>query len=215
VTPPRALTAASLEAGARALARRDPELRALLRRNGLPPMWGRRPGFGTLIHIVLEQQVSIAAARTLFQRVSTKLGGMTPETVSQRGVLGLHRLGLTRQKASYCHELARAVGGGALRLSDIARAEDEEGRAALLALRGIGPWSVDIYYLMALRRPDIWPTGDLALAVALHEVKGLPARPDSRLQREISASWAPWRSVAARLLWHYYLSTRRPRRNPE
>ncbi len=213
--PPRALTAASLEAGARVLARRDPELRALLRTNGLPPMWGRRPGFGTLIHIVLEQQVSIAAARSLFRRVSGELGGMTPETVVKRGVLGLHRLGLTRQKASYCHELARAIQVGALHLPMIARAHDDEGRAALLTLRGIGPWSVDIYYLMALRRPDIWPTGDLALAVALHEVKGLPARPDSRLQREISALWAPWRSVAARLLWHYYLSTRRPRRNPE
>ena len=213
--PPRALTAASLEAGARVLARRDPELRTLLRQNGLPPMWGRRPGFGTLIHIVLEQQVSIAAAKTLFRRVSADLGGMSPESVARRGVLGLHRLGLTRQKASYCHELARAIRGGALRLPDIARAQDDEGRAALLALRGIGPWSVDIYYLMALRRPDIWPSGDLALAVALHEVKGLPARPDGRLQREISASWAPWRSVAARLLWHYYLSTRRLRRNPE
>jgi DNA-3-methyladenine glycosylase II len=215
VIPPRALTGASLEAGARALARRDPELRALLLKNGLPPMWGRRPGFGTLIHIVLEQQVSIAAAKSLFRRVSAELGGMTPEAVLRRGVPGLHRLGLTRQKAAYCHELARAIQGGRLRLSEIASAADDEGRAALLALRGIGPWSVDIYYLMALRRPDIWPTGDLALAVALHEVKGLPARPDRRLQTEISASWAPWRSVAARLLWHYYLSTRRLRRNKE
>jgi len=215
VIPPRALTRSSLAAGTRALARRDPDLRALFAQNGPPPMWGRRPGFETLIHIVLEQQVSIVAARSLFRRVRTHLGGMTPETVSRRGVTGLHRLGLTRQKASYCHELARAALAGNLRLSDIACAPDEDGRARLLALRGIGPWSVDIYYLMALRRPDVWPTGDLALAVALHEVKGLPARPDGRLQQEISASWAPWRSVAARLLWHYYLSTRRPRRNTE
>ncbi len=213
--PPRALTRASLEAGARALARRDPELRALLAQNGPPPMWGRRPGFETLVHIVLEQQVSIVAARSLFRRVRAHIGGMTPETVSRRGVLGLHRLGLTRQKASYCHELARAVKGGGLRLPDIARAPDEEGRDALLALRGIGPWSVDIYYLMALRRPDVWPTGDLALAVALQEVKSLRARPDHRTQLALSADWAPWRSVAARLLWHYYLSTRRPRRKPE
>ncbi|MGH8203611.1 MAG: DNA-3-methyladenine glycosylase family protein, partial [Steroidobacteraceae bacterium] len=124
-----------------------------------------------------------------------------------------HRLGLTRQKASYCHELARATMAGSLRLSDVARASDEDGRAALLALRGIGPWSVDIYYLMALRRPDIWPTGDLALAVALHEVKRLQARPDAGRQLEISAAWAPWRSVAARLLWHYYLTTRKAPRN--
>jgi DNA-3-methyladenine glycosylase II len=211
--PPRALTRATLAAGARALARHDPQLRALLARNGLPPMWARRPGFETMVHIVLEQQVSIVAARSLFRRVRAQLGGLTPETVSRRGVSGLHRLGLTRQKASYCHELARATLGGSLRLSDIARAPDEDGRATLLALRGIGPWSVDIYYLMALRRPDIWPTGDLALAVALHEVLGLPARPDGNRQREISAHWTPWRSVAARLLWHQYLNTRRPRNN--
>ena len=215
MTPPRALTRATLAAGARALARRDPQLRSLLARNGLPPMWARRPGFETLVHIVLEQQVSIVAARSLFRRVRVQLGGMTPETVSRRGVMGLHRLGLTRQKASYCHELARATLGGSLRLSDIARAPDDDGRAALLALRGIGPWSADIYYLMALRRPDVWPTGDLALAVALHEVLELPARPDSIRQREISASWAPWRSVAARLLWHHYLNTRRTRGNKE
>ncbi|MDP9198154.1 MAG: DNA-3-methyladenine glycosylase 2 family protein [Pseudomonadota bacterium] len=213
--PPRALTRATLATGAGALARRDPRLRSLLARNGLPPMWARRPGFETLVHIVLEQQVSIVAARSLFRRVRAELGGMTPETVSRRGVMGLHRLGLTRQKASYCHELARATLDGSLRLSDIARAPDENGRAALLALRGIGPWSVDIYYLMALRRPDVWPTGDLALAVALHEVLELPARPDSNRQREISASWTPWRSVAARLLWHHYLNTRRTRGNKE
>ncbi|HUG03933.1 MAG TPA: hypothetical protein VML92_05865 [Steroidobacteraceae bacterium] len=213
MTPPRALTRVTLAAGARALARRDLRLRSLLTQNGLPPMWARRPGFETLVHIVLEQQVSIVAARSLFRRVRAHLGGMTPETVSRRGVTGLHRLGLTRQKASYCHELARAALGGSLRLSDIARAPDDDGRAALLALRGIGPWSVDIYYLMALRRPDIWPTGDLALAVAMHEVLDLPARPDGIRQREISASWAPWRSVAARLLWHHYLNTRRTQKN--
>ena len=213
--PPRALTHTTLAASVRALARRDRELAALYRENGLPPMWARRPGFSTLVHIVLEQQVSIVAARSLYRRVRERIGGMTPEIIVRTGTMKLHRLGLTRQKASYCHELAQAVLGGSLRLSDIARAPDTEGRGQLLALRGIGPWSADIYYLMALRRPDVWPVGDLALAVALHEVMGLPARPDALRQQEISARWAPWRSVAARLLWHYYLNTRRARRNQE
>ncbi|MEX2343033.1 MAG: hypothetical protein WD647_08915 [Steroidobacteraceae bacterium] len=213
--PPRTLTHATLAGGVRALARRDPDLATLLARNGMPPMWARRPGFSTLVHIVLEQQVSILAARSLFRRIREHLGDMTPELIVGRGITGLHRLGLTRQKAAYCHGLARAVLDGSLRLSDIARGADTDGREALLALRGIGPWSADIYYLMALRRPDVWPVGDLALAVALHEVKGLRARPDTRRQLAISAGWAPWRSVAARLLWHYYLTTRRKQRNKE
>jgi DNA-3-methyladenine glycosylase II len=213
--PSRALTHASLAAAVRALTRRDRDLAALYRQNGLPPMWARRPGFATIIHIVLEQQVSIVAARSLYRRVRDRIGGMTPETVAASGVSRLQKLGLTRQKASYCHGLATAVLDGSLDLSGIARAPDEAGRATLLALRGIGPWSADIYYLMALRRPDVWPVGDLALAVALHEVMGLPARPDALRQQEISARWAPWRSVAARLLWHYYLNTRRARRNQE
>jgi DNA-3-methyladenine glycosylase II len=208
---PRALTSETLAAGVRFLARRDRDFAALYRRNGLPPMWARRPGFPTLVHIVLEQQVSIAAARSLYRRVNSEIGGMTPERVLERGVPGLHRLGITRQKASYCHALAQAVVDGSLSLGGIARAEDGAGRSALLRLRGIGPWSADIYYLMALRRPDVWPAGDLALAIALHEVKGLRRRPDAGRQLEMSAAWAPWRSVAARLLWHYYLTTRRAR----
>jgi DNA-3-methyladenine glycosylase II len=212
---PRTLTHATLAEGVRALARCDRDLAALLARNGMPPMWARRPGFSTLIHIVLEQQVSIVAARSLFRRIRGHLGDMTPELVAGRGIPGLHRLGLTRQKASYCHGLARAILDGSLSLSDIARSADVEGREALLALRGIGPWSADIYYLMALRRPDVWPVGDLALAVALHEVKGLRARPDTRRQLAMSAGWTPWRSVAARLLWHYYLTTRKTRRRKE
>lgn len=210
---PRSLTHESLAAGVRALARRDRDFAALYRRNGLPPMWARRPGFPTMVHIVLEQQVSIVAARSLFRRVSAALGGMTPERVLKRGAAGLHALGLTRQKASYCHALAAAVLDGSLSLAGVARADDTEGRATLLQLRGIGPWSADIYYLMALRRPDVWPVGDLALAIALQEVKRLRRRPDTERQLAMSADWAPWRSVAARLLWHHYLGTRQTRRN--
>ena len=213
ISAPRALTRETLAAGVRALARQDPDFAALYRRNGLPPMWARRPGFATLVHIVLEQQVSIAAARTLFRRVAAEIGGMTPERILDRGAPGLRRLGITRQKAAYCHALAAAVQDGSLSLARIARSDDVAGRASLLALHGIGPWSADIYYLMALRRPDVWPVGDLALAIALRDVKRLRTLPDTRRQLAMSDAWAPWRSVAARLLWHYYLTTRRTKPN--
>ena len=169
-------------------------------------MWGRRPGFSTLVHIILEQQVSLAAARTLFLRLRGDLGEMTPDAIARRGIRGLRAFGLTRQKSAYIHGLAEALLQRHLDLSALARGPDEAGRQALLALPGIGPWTVDIYYLMALRRPDIWPQGDLALADALHRTLRLTRRPGTEQQREISEAWAPWRSVAARLLWQSYLA---------
>ena len=201
----RQLTSASLSQGARELAKVDPDLGAIVRRLGTPPMWGRSPGFATLVRIILEQQVSLAAAQTLYRRLVRHLGEVTPETVHACGVSGLRDFGLTRQKARYCHALAGRILEGSLDLSSVARSSDEDGRRALLSVPGIGPWSVDVYYLMALRRPDVWPQGDLALAVALREVKGLKDLPTRDEQREIALQWAPWRSVAARILWVHYL----------
>jgi DNA-3-methyladenine glycosylase II len=171
-------------------------------------MWGRRPGFATLIRIILEQQVSLAAARTMYLRLFGHLGGVDPDRIARLGVAGLRRLGFTRQKASYCHELATRVRCGELDLSRIARADDGWGRRQLLEVRGLGPWSVDIYYLMALRRPDVWPSGDLALAEAAYRVKRLPARPRTEVLQRLAERWAPWRSIAARVLWQHYLATR-------
>jgi len=186
----------------------DPDLGTIFERLGEPPLWGRRPGFSTLIQIILEQQVSLAAARTVYGRLSAQLGGVTPERIHDMQVTGLREFGLTRQKASYCFGLAVRILDGTLDLARVARGPDEEGREALLAVPGLGPWSVDIYYLMALRRPDVWPQGDLALAAALREVKGLNARPTRDEQHTLALAWAPWRSVAARMLWAHYLAAR-------
>ncbi|MFO1394300.1 MAG: hypothetical protein U1F09_11120 [Steroidobacteraceae bacterium] len=206
--PIRALARRDLERGALELAARDLRLRGTLDRVGIPPMWGRRPGYATLVHIILEQQVSIAAARTMFRRLSARLGGVDPGRVAETGIAGLRSLGLTRQKSAYCHGLALRILDGGLDLGEVARAPDDEGRRALLEVPGLGPWSVDIYWLMALRRPDVWPRGDLALAVAMQQVLGLRRRPDHARQAAIAAGWAPWRSVAARLLWAHYLESR-------
>jgi DNA-3-methyladenine glycosylase II len=203
------LNRASLVEGARTLASRDRDLAGILRRVGNPPMWGRRPGFPTLVRIILEQQVSLQAARTMYRRLDARLDGVSAQTVHALEVSGLREFGLTRQKAGYCHGLAALVLGGALDLRAIARSPDAHARSALLAVRGLGAWSVDIYFLMALRRPDVWPQGDLALATAVRDVKGLRALPTNDEQRTLSARWAPWRSVAARILWSHYLTERR------
>jgi DNA-3-methyladenine glycosylase II len=190
------------------LAEADADLAAVLGRLGEPPLWGRRPGFAALIRIILEQQVSLAAARTMYGRLAHRLGAVTPETVRGAGVEGLRRLGLTRQKAGYCHGLAARVLGGDLDLGLVARSPDDVGRRILSAVPGLGSWSVDIYFLMALRRPDVWPQGDLALASALRDVKRLDGLPVKREQQVIAEAWAPWRSVAARILWMHYLAAR-------
>jgi DNA-3-methyladenine glycosylase II len=204
----RVLTRESLHRGVQDLATRDADLAELRGRLGAPPLWGRRPGFATLVHIILEQQVSIVAARTLYRRLCAHLGGMDAERIVAMRESGLRRFGLTRQKSRYCHGLAERVLDGRLDLGAAARGRDEDGRRALLAVPGLGPWSVDIYYLMALRRPDVWPTGDLALAVALREVKQLTRLPSRDEQQALSAAWAPWRAVAARMLWAHYLAAR-------
>ena len=206
----RRLTTATLRRAARELARRDRDLARILAAHGPPPMWGRPTGFATLVHIILEQQVSLAGARTLNRRLREHLGEITPATVTRCREAGLRAFGLTRQKARYVHALAEAVRDGHLDLGRVARLPDHEAHQALLALPGIGPWSVAIYQLMALRRPDIWPDGDLALAAAMARVKGLAHLPGRLEQQAIAAAWAPWRSVGARMLWQQYLAERRP-----
>ena len=205
---PRRLTPASLSKGARQLADIDPDLGSVLCRLGEPPMWGREPGLPALIQIILEQKVSLTAARTIYRRLTRHLGAVTAESVFAVQVDGLRGLGMTRQKAGYCHGLATRVLDGSLDLTSVAHGPDETGRQVLLGVPGLGPWSADVYYLMALRRPDVWPQGDLALAAALREIKHLNALPTRDEQQLLASAWAPWRSVAARILWAHYLAAR-------
>ncbi len=194
------------------LCARDADLAAVVRRFGPPPLWARRPGFATLVRIVLEQQVSLASADAAYSRLRRSVGRVTPMRVAGLPPGELRALGFTRQKADYCVGLARLIACGELNLHNIARADDGTARRALLAVRGIGPWTADIYLLMALRRPDVWPVGDLALAKAVRRVKRTRAYPTADRLRRIATEWKPWRSVAARILWHTYLSERRSRR---
>jgi DNA-3-methyladenine glycosylase II len=203
------LTERRLAAGVAALSARDPDLARIVARVGPPPLWPRATGFGTLVHIILEQQVSLAAARAAFQRLSAA-GPVTPEHFLSFDDAALKLIGFSRQKAAYGRGLAQALVSGELDLEGLQRLDDEAARTALLRLKGIGPWTADIYLLMALRRPDVWPVGDLALAAAVRRIKRLRGHPSPERLLAIGEAWRPWRAVAARMLWHYYLST--PRR---
>ena len=191
---------------------RDPDLAVVVERFGEPPLWARRPGFATLIRIILEQQVSLSSGAAAYRRLQAVAGRVTSARVAALREDRLRAAGLTRRKAAYCRGLARAVVDGGLQLQDLHRRPDAEVRTTLLEVPGIGPWTVDIYLLMALRRPDVWPSGDLALARALTQVKGLSRVPGERRLTRIASQWSPWRAVAARILWHFYLSSRKPGR---
>jgi DNA-3-methyladenine glycosylase II len=202
---PEALNAEALAEGAAYLCAVDPDLRRIHDELGLPPLWQRPQGFPTLVLIILEQQVSLASARAAFTRLQQALPALTPETFLQLGDDELKAIGFSRQKTAYCRGLARSITQGDLDLERIGALDDHAARAALIQIKGIGPWTADIYLLMGLLRPDIWPAGDLALAAAVQELKGLEARPDIVEMERLAAPWRPWRAVAARFLWSYYL----------
>ncbi len=200
------LDEAGLVAGVRELAAIDPDLAGIVERHGTPPLWAREAGFETLVGIILEQQISLASAAAARRRLIEATGAIEPAAIVAAGEDALRAAGQTRQKSRYVVALARDVLDGRLDLDAIAAAGDDEARAQLTSVLGIGRWTADIYLLMALGRPDVWPTGDLALAAAAHEVKRLPARPTYPELDALAQAWRPYRAVAARLLWHHYLN---------
>jgi DNA-3-methyladenine glycosylase II len=191
---------------ARHLGARDGDLRALLQVQGPPPLWGRAPGFETLVKIILEQQVSLASADAVFRRIKARFSPFTPGRLARAGETGLRAHGVTRQKAAYCVHLATALLEGRLDLDALERMGDDDAAEALTRLKGIGPWTAQIYLLMALRRPDVWPSGDLALVRTIRTVKRLRRAPTPARMMTIAEAWRPYRAVAARMLWQHYLA---------
>jgi DNA-3-methyladenine glycosylase II len=195
--------------GLQNLISQDPVLAGIVERFGPPPFWNRPPGFATLVLIILEQQVSLASARAVFDRLARLVSPFSAVRLLEIDDSVLKSAGLTRQKLAYCRYLAQAIVAGQLNLETLAELSDQDARKAMIAVKGIGPWTADIYLMMALNRPDIWPVGDLALVTALRELKLLqPAQ--SKQELEIASTvWCPWRAIAARILWHHYLSVRK------
>lgn len=203
---PKRLTQGSLARGVVALSERDPDLARIARTYVAPLMWEREQGFATLVLVILEQQVSLASALATFERLRAAASPLTPESFLALDDAAPRGFGFSRQKALYCRLAARAVVEGKLKLDALASMDDDAARAELLRLKGVGPWTAEIYLLRALLRPDAWPAGDLALQLAAREVKHLPARPSAAELDELAERWRPWRAVAARLLWNHYLN---------
>jgi DNA-3-methyladenine glycosylase II len=202
------LTPTSLRAAVRALGEREPAFAASTARFGVPPLWARERSFATLVHLILEQQVSLASALAAFERLKTAIGS----DVEPGAFLGLddgslREIGFSRQKGGYARELAAAFVDG-FDLAEIEREDDDGARRRLTAFRGIGRWTADIYLTMCLLRPDVWPSGDLALAVGAQELLELPARPTQGELERLAERWRPLRAVAARIVWNHYLGLR-------
>jgi len=208
----KSLTDAGYDRALGALTGRDDDLARVVADHGKPPRRARDPGFATLALLILEQQVSLASARATYDRLAAACGEIRPQAILALGDDALRGIGLSRQKARYVRLLAAEVDDGALDLDRLDRLGDDDARGELTRITGIGDWTADIYLLTALQRPDVWPAKDLALQVAAHEVKGLGARPGHEALTELGEAWRPYRTVAARILWHYYLNTKRIKR---
>jgi len=200
------LTQTALLEGVAILAGKDPDLAAVVEAFGPPPLWDREPGFPTLLYIILEQQVSLASARAAFRRLSEAIQPITPQAFLTLDDATLKVIGFSRQKTTYGRILAQAVLNGELDLAGLAALDEHAVRTELTRLKGIGRWTADIYLMEALLHPDIWPAGDLALAIAVRKVKQLPETPNPAELARIGEMYAPLRSVAARIFWHHYLS---------
>jgi DNA-3-methyladenine glycosylase II len=161
------------------------------------------------VHIILEQQVSLASAKAAFDRLVAATDPLRPEAFLHLTDAELLAIGFSRQKARYARALAAGILDGSLDLDGLATLDDDAARSALETIPGIGRWTSTIYLLMVLGRPDVWPSGDIALASAVAQAKGLPARPEPEMLALLGEAWRPWRSVAARLFWHDYLARRR------
>jgi len=192
------------------LSKQDKDLAFIFQTYGLPPLWAREAGFATLIHIILEQQVSVASALSAFDKLRGKLNGeITPENLLSLSDAEMKAAYFSRQKIVYARDLAQNILNGNLDLNRFGNLSNEEIKHELKKIKGIGDWTADIYLLMAMHRADVMPKGDLALHVAWQRLNRLQYRPTSDEFLQIAERWKPLRSVAARLLWHFYLNAKK------
>lgn len=198
------LSADELRAGVDAVAARERRVAAALARVGYPPPRERDRGYATLLRTILGQQVSFRAADAMWAKFAATAGDPAdPRAMLQLGDDQLRAAGFSRQKAAYGRGLAEAVASGALDFDRLPE-DDEEAVAMLVALKGVGRWSAEVYLLFSEGRPDVFPAGDLAVQIEMGRVMGLDARPDEKTTRALAEPWRPWRGAMAAFLWHHY-----------
>ncbi len=187
-----------------ALAARDPHIARWYPKCGLPPVRRRPPGFGSLLHIMCAQQVSTASARAIIGRLDAAARPLNPRSFLALDDAALRAIGFSNSKVLYGRALAADVLAGRVDIDGLAGIDDRAVIAHLVQVKGIGPWTAEIYLMSALDRPDVWPADDLAVQTATQRLKDLPARPSRAQMIELAEPWRPYRSAAARLLWHIY-----------
>lgn len=201
-------TDADVRAGVRALRRRCAIMRHVHDTAGDPPLRRQAAGFPGLVRIIVGQQVSVASATAIWQRVQTTVDPMTAEAMAGTSEEALRAAGLSRPKMRTLRAISEAVVAG-FDLDALAALPPEDVHARLVAVHGIGPWTADIYLMFCLGRGDAWAPGDLALQIAAQTAMNLKERPDRDELMRIGERWRPWRGVAARLLWAYYAATKK------
>ena len=190
------------------LAKKDRELRNIIKQYGYPPMWTRPATFQTLILFILEQQVSLASAYAAFKKLKERIGYVTPSKILSLTDEELRSCYFSRQKIVYARELAKAVQSRQLRLTRLTNAHEDEIRIELKKIKGIGDWTVDVYLMHALQRSDLFPLGDIALVNSLKEIKQLHPHTTKEKMLVIAEPWRPYRTVASMILWHAYIQKR-------
>lgn len=193
------------------LAEKDIDLAAVINQYGYPPLWSRSNTFESLIHVILEQQVSLTSALAAINKLREKMGEITAELLLQLSDEELKACYFSRQKIVYARDLAQKIVDGALSLANLAILEADEIRTKLKSVKGIGDWTVDIYLLFILHHTDIFPMGDLAAVNGLRRLKNLPKEMQKNDLITITLGWKPYRTVAVMILWHFYLEQRKVR----
>jgi len=190
------------------LAKKDRELRNIIKQFGYPPMWTRPASFQTLILFILEQQVSLASAYAAFKKLKERIGYVTPSKILSLTDEELRSCYFSRQKIVYARELAKAVQSKQLRLTRLTNAHEDVIRLELKKIKGIGDWTVDVYLMHSLQRTDLFPLGDIALVNSLKETKQLHPHTTKDKMLKISEPWRPYRTIASMILWHAYIQKR-------